>query len=80
MSDLPPHTPGISFLRRQAVNNINRLPMANISHVRENVRGMAIEELRWTAKATLDQIRWRARQDPDRLKDDFIPLNPWWYK
>ncbi len=76
MADLP----GVSFLRRQAVDNITRLPMVNISHVRSRVKEMTIEELRWTAKATLDQIRWRARQDADRLVDDNIPLNPWWYK
>lgn len=78
MAELPP-SPGINLLRRQAVQNISRLPMSNSSRVERNVKMMTLDELRWTAKATLDQIRWRARQDPDRLKDDYVPYNPWWY-
>ncbi len=76
----PPSTPGVSSLRRQAVDNILNLPMVNETEIAGRVRYMTIRELRWTIKASLSQLRWRARQDADRLTADNIPLNPWWYR
>lgn len=75
-----PSSPGINSLRRQAVDNIMNLPMVNADNVEDRVKHMTIDELRWTIKATVQQLRWRARQDADRLAADNIPLNPWWYK
>jgi len=83
----PPTTPKrtttgatVYALRRQAVSSIRRLPMVNVDEVRRRVQLMSPDELQWTIGATIPELRWRARQDADRLTQDDIPMNPWWYK
>jgi hypothetical protein len=59
------------------------MPMANRTRVAARVDQMDPAEQRWTATASADRLRWRARQDADRMmttdSGDLLPLNPWWY-
>jgi hypothetical protein len=76
----PPPTLSREVRINRAVNNIVRkMPLANKDKVRDRLDYMDDSELQWTIRATLDQLKWRARQDADRMTDDYLPLNPWWY-
>jgi hypothetical protein len=56
------------------------MPLANADRVRGRMRQMDDDELQWTINASADQLRWRARQDADRVTGpQMIPANPWWY-
>lgn len=77
-------TPVGPLRQRAADHIIATVPFAKADNVRQRVKHMDTDELLWTIRATLDQLRWRAGQKPDRLLAgiDGIdrPLNPWWYK
>lgn len=76
----PPSVVRTRSLKQKAIDNINRqLAMVNMTTVRANVDQMDDRELTWTTKATADQLVNAARQNPDRLTHDQLPLNPWWY-
>lgn len=77
-----PPTPGLGSLRRQTLDHMmDVLPMVNATRTRDRIRYMTITELQWAIRATAEQLRWRARQDADRMHPVLnIPLNPFWYK
>lgn len=81
----PPRKPSItvtpiSTLQRRAINHFaSSFSHANIDRVKIHVTQMDRDELEWTINANMDQLRWRARQQPDRIYD-LVPLNPWWYR
>lgn len=76
----PPEDDDPETLRRKTISKMMQMPLANRRRVRNNVDGMSPDEMRWTLKATSDDIRARARADADRLTFDDLPLNPWWYR
>lgn len=65
-------------LEREAVKSILRASggQARPSFVRKNVGKMTNDELKWTTKATNNQIRSRASRKP---KPGQV-TNPWWYR
>lgn len=70
----------ISTLRQRAINHVtSTFSHANRDRVKTHVTQMDRNELEWTIDANIEQLRWRARQQPDRIFD-FVPLNPWWYR
>lgn len=65
-------------LERDALQNMLRAAsgQARPSFVKKNMSKMSNEELRWTKKATPNQIRYRAAKKN-------VPghaINPWWYR
>lgn len=73
----------IAQQRRQGNERAAHEVMLRLPDVREAtiIRGLAQmspRHLRWTANATPDQIRERARQKPERY--GYSQRNPWWYR
>ncbi len=65
-------------LERDALRNILRAAsgQARPSFVRKNLAKMSAEELRWTIKATPNQLRYKAA----RKNVPGHATNPWWYR
>jgi hypothetical protein len=67
-------------LRTRALNNmLSKLAFLDRNRVMNRLTFMTDDELQWTAIADQIELQVAASQQPDRIDDDKLPLNPWWY-